>query len=568
MSRSRDSIHRSSLPGFAKVALGAAVIAAAVGLVWWLGNGGPHASGPAYPEAGSAANSAPAEALREESLELEARFDELAAADGLASEEQLELLRHALEAQRDHLRLAGGENWEARERLRELEIKLATAQARSWLVRAEQLQADAATMQARGERAGALAALEEALRLQQAIHSSVADASVRRPARMAAISLQIELLQAEPLAGQIEQLEATARLAQAAGDVSGAEAALREAVLLQERINREFSRTRFAGRARLDELVAARASLGAIELMRERDLAAEQALALDQEGRHAEAAGLFARAQELQARINAGFPRSEAASADRVAELEVARQTAASRTRAMEGATALAGFEAALAAGRDSEARELLLRTVAQDSALQAEFPRSRLIDPARSEKLALLQLLAPHFETVQRALEGRLLPVPGAGARMFATEVPQALYAAVMGANPSRMAGQTLPVESLTSAEAEEFCRRLGLVLARPVRLPRRAEFEAALAVSGGDAWTAASSAGEPRAVEAGAANSAGFRDLRGNVAEWVASGEGEFFVAGGSYAEPPVAAPAEAFRPSLRTERYRTVGFRFMVD
>jgi formylglycine-generating enzyme required for sulfatase activity len=65
--------------------------------------------------------------------------------------------------------------------------------------------------------------------------------------------------------------------------------------------------------------------------------------------------------------------------------------------------------------------------------------------------------------------------------------EVPQNLYAAVMGANPSRWKGPRNSVERVTCDDAREFCRRLTELLRSAgairnhdeIRLPSEAEWE-----------------------------------------------------------------------------------------
>lgn len=65
--------------------------------------------------------------------------------------------------------------------------------------------------------------------------------------------------------------------------------------------------------------------------------------------------------------------------------------------------------------------------------------------------------------------------------------EVPQNLYAAVMGGNPSRWKGERNSVEMMTWTEAREFCRKLTGLLRRAeliadadeIRLPTEIEWE-----------------------------------------------------------------------------------------
>lgn len=120
-------------------------------------------------------------------------------------------------------------------------------------------------------------------------------------------------------------------------------------------------------------------------------------------------------------------------------------------------------------------------------------------------------------------------------------TEVTQAQWRSVMGTNPSRFHGDTLPVEQASWNEAAEFCRRItereraggrlpaGYVYA----LPTEAQWEyAAKAGAGGAftgkvdglAWHDQNSGPTTHPVATKKPNALGLHDTLGNVWEWCA--------------------------------------------
>ncbi|HEX3726583.1 MAG TPA: formylglycine-generating enzyme family protein [Pirellulales bacterium] len=124
--------------------------------------------------------------------------------------------------------------------------------------------------------------------------------------------------------------------------------------------------------------------------------------------------------------------------------------------------------------------------------------------------------------------------------------EVPQDLWQAVMGSNPSRWKGPRNAVEMVSFDDAEEFCRRVttqmraaGLITMRQqVRLPSEAEWEYAARTgtqtvySFGDdpgalnehAWSTHNAAGNDPPVGARRPNAWQLYDMHGYLWEWCA--------------------------------------------
>jgi formylglycine-generating enzyme required for sulfatase activity len=114
--------------------------------------------------------------------------------------------------------------------------------------------------------------------------------------------------------------------------------------------------------------------------------------------------------------------------------------------------------------------------------------------------------------------------------------EVTQEQYQKVMGTNPSYFKGSNLPVESVSWADAVEFCKKLSQTEGKTYRLPTEAEWEYACRAgtttqfSFGDdksqlgdyAWYDKNSGGKPHPVGTKKPNAWGLYDMHGNAWEW----------------------------------------------
>lgn len=505
---------------------------------------------------------------------LESEFLAIAAVRDPNSDD-IALLGRAVENQRNWMRATGEGNPEQIARLRQMEATFESARA-SMLATAGRVAEDAARVAIEaGRRPEALLRLEEALHAQRELNKGHPRAEHRDLHRESRLALEIELLRVEPVAAELHQAMERAKSAREAGHLKIELEALRVARVAQEKINREFPRTKYADLANLERILVeidSRSTEAAATTLKS---VQRRAVDAAMSGQQDEAAALFAEAIALQREINTKGPKGRFASIERLDLLEGERQTAlggalAQRIRAID--KDLAGL---LASG---EVPAALLKISEGGTALDefaSQFPRSRQADPGLRLKFNYLTTVRDSLEGMVANVRAGVIPIPGRpGVAMHGTEVSQDLYQRVMGSNPSRAAGQSLPVDSVSWNDASEFCRRLSWVIGRVVRLPSEDEFRSAVGDGassgpGGLVWRPPISDIRPRAVIDSPVNANGFADLLGNLAEWLdAPGTENAPVAGGSFADVPDPAGEMKIELRARADRNRATGFRFVIE
>ena len=110
--------------------------------------------------------------------------------------------------------------------------------------------------------------------------------------------------------------------------------------------------------------------------------------------------------------------------------------------------------------------------------------------------------------------------------------EVTQKQWVAIMGGNPSKHKGESLPVEFVSWNDCLEFCNKLSELIGKEVRLLTEAEWEYACRAGtttefnfGDDYSSADANCDLDYPVNVGSYNSNawGLHDMHGNVKEWV---------------------------------------------
>jgi formylglycine-generating enzyme required for sulfatase activity len=480
------------------------------------------------------------------------------------------ILDRVIEKQRELMRLLPQPTSEQTDRLARLEAARGSQRSRSSAAQSQALEKEAEVARQAGQTGLAMEKMREALRLQHEANKGESNAGLKDMPRESQLAREIDAAEAEPLARSVGTALTLARSAAVQERWESALKSFAEARKTQAELNKKYPTTRYADVAALDTIDSEIESIHAAGLAatvasreREGDLLAKT-------GRAKDAASSYSVAAATQREINQKFPRSRFASAPRVEEIEVQRQTALSGVLLTRAAEIDREVARALRRRQTTAVAEPLAEATRMVEQAEVEFPRSRALDPVLKLKLAYLALRARELGPLQDQLYDRLAPLPGSGNfQLLKTEVPQELYQRVMNTNPSRNIGRGLPVDSVSWLDAQEFCGRLSWILGLRVRLPTEAEFRAAWAANEG-AWSADNSDGRSRETGKSPATAPGFYDLAGNLGEWLepAGVSKEAPVAGGSYLDPAEALKTLKIATEEKRERARHIGFRVLVE
>jgi len=487
--------------------------------------------------------------------------------------EEFKLLEEAVERQNRLRRIRPVPLPQDEVRLAEWQTKLDNTHAREWNRQIQELEAAAVALPT-SDRPGAVEKLKEALRLQREVNAGLAIPSLKNYAREARLQKEAEQLEAEPLRLEGQSLLEQARANVAAGRWDEALRQFGRARDIQLKLNQEYARTRFSDLLAIERIDAEMAALSATEAHDQLEALVVRANAAAAAQKPDEADSLLAEAVARQKMINEQFSKSRFVSMERLEQLEAERQTLRVRA-ALEEVGGLDHAATGHLRRRELFQAQLLIKQALEKlEDLVTQSPKARGIGEELRQRLSYLGLRQADLVQIQDQTYDLLLPLPGDERfALLKTEVPQSLYAQVMNGNPSRNAGRALPVESVTYAEAGEFCRRLGWVLGVTVRLPTEAEFRKATGnatATAANAWGLENGPGKSQPTGGKPANVLGFHDLLGNVAEWLAADAGTdtATVAGGSFAESRSQLQALPMRRAPKIERARTNGFRVVVE
>lgn len=549
--------------------LGALGAVALGGLFYFLANLGPKRVDDAAPVKAEVDDPVMAH-LSQEIAKLERQYRQ-AADVNLITEEARAVLLKAVEKQKELLRTYSNASLEETNRLSRLESELDSIEAQDKLAQIERFQVDGEELLAAGNIAVAGEKLSSALRLQKEVNLSSASSRYKNYVRETSLNQAVAAVEAAPLHLQKESALAEARKATTDARWSDALSAYIAARDAQMKINREYSRTRYADLTEVERLGAEIESLNAAGIAHEIEVKMKAGDEAMTKGQLTEAAERYSEVETLQLNVNKNYPRSRFVSSQLIEDVGVKRQTALSS----DLADTIAGLDREIGVHLGKRqvvmAEQKITQIVAQLDKINTEFPKSSRLDAALRMKYGYLNLRQAGLRALQDEVYARLLPLPGVAEReMLSTELPQSLYVAIMNTNPSRNAGRSLPVDSVSWLDARDFCVRLSWVLGRSVRLPTTYEFRVALGGFERDGWSSQNSDGHSHPTDLKKTNSNGFADLVGNLAEWAdaAADVDQAEVFGGSYLDTndQLKAVPVVFQP--KRDRARHVGMRIIVE
>lgn len=545
-------------------------LAALAGIWWWLTQLGPKSVSAKSETVSTHAENVEVASIRREVTALREAF----AAEGSSAD--VTLLEDAVSKQREMIEKLDANVGQAElRRLSELEEELASALAKDLNRRITELDANAETIRGAGNLAGAEAAWTEALRLQIKVNRSGATSSSKNFVREGRLEQQLQELKAEPLAHEVEEALVAAGTAAESEEWASALAALTTAQQVQLRINSDFPRSRHAGLAELDEIEREIESLdasGVAAQVDEQEEAGDRAMA---EASYEAAVLAYEQARQSQMQLNREFGRSRFLSSPRVERLEIKRQTASSVPLIDALKQDVAAIDQMLKRRETTKAADRIGAVAERIERVFTQLPKSEQLDPELRLRTSFLSAQRDRLGEVQDAVYDRLRPLPGVPElQLLRTELPQSLYLQIMRVNPSRNPGRAFPVDSVNWFDATTFCERLGWVMGRVVRLPTEDEFRVAVGETTQIEFNLDSDFERTKSGEMAALtpNPAGFFDLLGNVAEWLAPRPNQTdawaLVSGGSFLDQPEVLREVPTIVTQRSERARYIGFRVLVE
>ena len=512
----------------------------------------------------------------QESAELEARYDEVAALRD-PSADDIRLLTLAIEKQEAYIEAINGFDSDAANRKIQLEQRYQEIASKSLYQESLILEEKAEGFILKKDFENAVIAYNKAFEKQQKINENFPRSLAYNVSRAILLTRQVISLTAQPLFQRSLAYEKEAGVLEESKEWAKAEKTLKKAIDLQDAINQKYRGIKQADMSRLGLLKTKLTRIQSGQRYDELEKISQLADSRRAANENFEAAALYEEAARLQQEINDAYRESPHASSHRVSEFLRNSETAKSLELGLEIERNHDLLQSLLSERRTYDATDVIVALRRDITQMQASFPLSSLNNKDLQIKVRYLTLIMKDLGFIHDRIYDALLPVPDREEwLMLRTEVSQALFFLIMGTNPSRNTGDLRPVDSVNWIDAKKFCERLGWVLGKPVRLPTENEFRLALGplrylVLEDYVWSAENADGIPQNIKTREPFGSGYFDMLGNVSEWLESidrfGSEEAVHIGGHAQDRLESIFSVPLRYGSRGERSRLIGFRVAV-
>ncbi len=409
-----------------------------------------------------------------------------------------------------------------------------------------------------------------AIKLQADLNAEYPKSIYANNVRAGVLGREMNLLKARPLYNETVKAEEAAIKAVAKKDWKEASAKYKEAIYIQDKINRLHPDLSFASVYRSRFLQKEYSSIVSAPEIEKIDSYISIAAKAMEEKAYIKAAEAFQDAVLAQQSLNKNHPNSKFVSLSNLQKWTIEKEKALTTKEALDISSRIKNINETLKGEKPEDVVPLLSDLLASAENFRLSAPNNLLVNDNDVLKLKYLNYVKNDIAKIQKELKQSLhSDIFNDKWLLMKSEVWQDLYKLIMQDNPSKnMASGKNPVENVTREEVEDFILRLSWILSREVDLPTREIFTKAIGsmkyINLRDiAWYDNTSDKATKEIMTSRPNNIGFYDLLGNVAEYI---EGNAIM-GGS---------AESNSDSLlhlgededyKTQRSPYVGFRVMI-
>ena len=518
-------------------------------------------------------NKEKSEELKELSEKKEAAFEEIKLKKDILTEDDINLLAEALKAQEDYV-VKRGILSSDNSRLEGLRKKL-------HIINAEILRAASKKAEEKSKEVEASNPLEaknllrKALEAEKTIQEKWIYSGLVDIGKIARLDTRLRRLEAAPVWEKTREYEKQAEQFFKAENIELAVDAIKEAIKTENKFLEDYRDVLNTEFGRVERLSARKETFTSYPLYKELGALEKEATLKEQSELWDEAVKQWDLAIEKQKQIISTYPLSEYADQKHSAEIEKRRNIARTTPEVIKIKSDLEEIRKKIREKNYDQVISDAKTLLAKAQKIEKDNPGVLPEDSPVIQELTFITARQGMLKIINKAIEGFFISHPvNKEIKLMRQEVAQSFYEAVVGVNPSAVVRGNLPVESVNYEDAQKFCKQLGWLTGKKIRLPTPDEFKQAAGdfgekITTDQAWTFDNTDGlTTRNVATTQANKFGFYDLIGNVEEWTAGAPtaDEALILGGSV--NTVVKKEFPQRKSLKRERSRTLGFRVVEE